>query len=142
MVSLLTVFPKDLSCMLMQGMFYDHWKFTEKSNDFFHPDEWWPIIILFVRVNLPLLSYLIVSLFYQTCICANRILVQDKIYDEFASKFAEAVDKQMKVGNGMEASSTQGPLINEKAVEKVCNNEHCTSLKPDKAKEWNNIISF
>lgn len=55
----------------------------------------------------------------QTCICANRILVQDKIYDEFASKFAEAVDKQMKVGNGMEASSTQGPLINEKAVEKV-----------------------
>jgi len=55
----------------------------------------------------------------QTCICANRILIQDKIYDEFASKFAEAVDKQMKVGNGMEASSTQGPLINQKAIEKV-----------------------
>lgn len=55
----------------------------------------------------------------QTCICANRILVQDKIYDEFVSKFAEEVDKQLKVGNGMEASSTQGPLINEKAVEKV-----------------------
>jgi len=47
------------------------------------------------------------------------MLVQDKIYDEFASKFAEEVDKQLKVGNGMEASSTQGPLINEKAVEKV-----------------------
>ncbi|RMX56404.1 hypothetical protein pdam_00023148 [Pocillopora damicornis] len=57
--------------------------------------------------------------FYQTCICANRILVQDKIYDEFASKFAAAVDEQLKVGNGMDASSTQGPLINEKAVEKV-----------------------
>lgn len=55
----------------------------------------------------------------QTCICANRILVQDKIYDEFAAKFAAAMDKQMKVGNGMEASSTQGPLINEKAVQKV-----------------------
>ena len=57
--------------------------------------------------------------FFKTCICANRILIQDKIYDEFASKFAEAVDKQMKVGNGMEASSTQGPLINQKAIEKV-----------------------
>ena len=57
--------------------------------------------------------------FYQTCICANRILVQDKIYDEFASKFSAAVDEQLKVGNGMDASSTQGPLINEKAVEKV-----------------------
>lgn len=57
--------------------------------------------------------------FYQTCICANRILVQEKIYDEFASKFAAAVDEQLKVGNGMDASSTQGPLINEKAVEKV-----------------------
>ena len=57
--------------------------------------------------------------FYQTCICANRILVQDKIYDEFASKFAAAVDEQLKVGNGIDASSTQGPLINEKAVEKV-----------------------
>lgn len=55
----------------------------------------------------------------QTCICANRILVQDKIYDEFASKFAEAVDNQLTVGNGMEATSTQGPLINEKSVEKV-----------------------
>ncbi|KAJ7376554.1 Succinate-semialdehyde dehydrogenase, mitochondrial [Desmophyllum pertusum] len=55
----------------------------------------------------------------QACICPNRILVQDKIYDEFASKFAAAVDKQMKVGNGMDASSTQGPLINEKAVQKV-----------------------
>ena len=61
----------------------------------------------------------LLSFLCQTCICANRILVQDKIYDEFASKFAAAVDKQMKVGNGMESSSTQGPLINEKAVQKV-----------------------
>lgn len=66
----------------------------------------------------------LISFLCQTCICANRILVQDKIYDEFAAKFAAAVDKQMKVGNGMEASSTQGPLINEKAVQKV----HCTLL--------------
>lgn len=54
----------------------------------------------------------------QTCICANRILVQDKIYDEFASQFAEAVE-QLCVGNGLDPSSTQGPLINQKAVEKV-----------------------
>ena len=66
------------------------------------------------------LSFYYVNIFpCQTCICANRILVQDQVYDEFASKFAAAVDKQMTVGNGMEASSTQGPLINEKAVQKV-----------------------
>ena len=46
-------------------------------------------------------------------------MVQDKVYDEFSSKFAEAIDQQLKVGNGMDESSTQGPLINEKAVEKV-----------------------
>ena len=55
---------------------------------------------------------------HQTCICANRLLVQDKVFDEFSTKLVAAVDK-LKVGNGMEASSTQGPLINQKAVEKV-----------------------
>ena len=45
--------------------------------------------------------------------------MQDNIYDEFASQFAEAVDKQLCVGNGLDPSSTQGPLINQKAVEKV-----------------------
>jgi len=54
----------------------------------------------------------------QTCVCANRIYVQDGVYDVFADKFAAAVQK-LKVGNGVEAGVTQGPLIDEKAVAKV-----------------------
>ncbi|MGI9504604.1 MAG: NAD-dependent succinate-semialdehyde dehydrogenase, partial [Geminicoccaceae bacterium] len=46
----------------------------------------------------------------QTCVCTNRIYVQDKIYDAFAQKFAEAV-KALKVGNGMDDGVVQGPLI-------------------------------
>ena len=55
----------------------------------------------------------------QTCVCANRFLVQDGVYDEFARKFAAAVQAQLKVGNGLEAGVVQGPLINEAAVKKV-----------------------
>ncbi|MHB1948777.1 MAG: NAD-dependent succinate-semialdehyde dehydrogenase [Gammaproteobacteria bacterium] len=54
----------------------------------------------------------------QTCVCANRILVQDKIYDEFTKKLLVAV-KALKLGNGLESDVQQGPLINEAAVEKV-----------------------
>ena len=54
----------------------------------------------------------------QTCVCANRLYVQEGVYDEFASKLAEAV-KKMKVGNGMEEGVAQGPLIDQAAVEKV-----------------------
>ncbi len=54
----------------------------------------------------------------QTCVCANRILVQDSVYDRFAKKLAEAA-KQLKVGNGLEDGMQQGPLIDERAVEKV-----------------------
>ncbi len=54
----------------------------------------------------------------QTCVCANRLLVQDGVYDEFAKKLAAAVSG-MKVGNGMDEGITQGPLINEAAVQKV-----------------------
>lgn len=54
----------------------------------------------------------------QTCVCANRLLVQAGVYDAFAAKLAEAV-KQIRVGNGMEAGVTQGPMINSQAVEKV-----------------------
>jgi succinate-semialdehyde dehydrogenase/glutarate-semialdehyde dehydrogenase len=54
----------------------------------------------------------------QTCVCANRILVQEGVYDAFAQKLREAVAK-LKVGNGMEAGVTQGPLINSDAVAKV-----------------------
>ncbi len=54
----------------------------------------------------------------QTCVCANRILVQDKVYDQFADKLAKAASK-MKVGNGLEDGVQQGPLIDENAVKKV-----------------------
>jgi succinate-semialdehyde dehydrogenase / glutarate-semialdehyde dehydrogenase len=54
----------------------------------------------------------------QTCVCANRLIVQDGIYDRFAEKLAQAV-QALKVGDGMEPDVTIGPLINEAAVNKV-----------------------
>ena len=54
----------------------------------------------------------------QTCVCVNRILVQDNIYDAFVSRFSEAVGS-LKVGDGFEAGVTIGPLINMAAVKKV-----------------------
>ena len=54
----------------------------------------------------------------QTCVCANRFLVQDSVYDDFAAKL-EARVRTMKVGDGAEAGVVQGPLINMEAVEKV-----------------------
>jgi succinate-semialdehyde dehydrogenase/glutarate-semialdehyde dehydrogenase len=54
----------------------------------------------------------------QTCVCANRIYVQDGVYDEFVEKFAAKV-KLLKVGNGFEDGVVQGPLIEDSAVEKV-----------------------
>jgi len=54
----------------------------------------------------------------QTCVCANRILVQEGVYDAFVEKLAAKV-KEMKVGNGLEDGVSQGPLIDMKAVEKV-----------------------
>jgi succinate-semialdehyde dehydrogenase/glutarate-semialdehyde dehydrogenase len=59
----------------------------------------------------------------QTCVTANRFLVQDKIHDRFVERFVEKV-KALKVGNGLEDSTDIGPLINEAAVEKVV--EHVT----------------
>ena len=54
----------------------------------------------------------------QTCVCANRLLVQDGVYEAFSDKLKAAVEA-MKVGNGMEPGVTQGPLINADAVRKV-----------------------
>ncbi len=54
----------------------------------------------------------------QTCVCANRILVQEGIYDAFTDAFTDAVGG-LKVGNGMDEGVTQGPLIDIAAVEKV-----------------------
>ena len=59
----------------------------------------------------------------QTCVCANRFLVQAGVYDAFAAKFAKAV-AELKVGNGLEAGVNQGPLIDMNAVTKV--EEHIT----------------
>jgi succinate-semialdehyde dehydrogenase/glutarate-semialdehyde dehydrogenase len=54
----------------------------------------------------------------QTCVCANRLLVQDGIYDAFAARLAQAV-AALRVGNGAEPGVEIGPLIDAKAVEKV-----------------------
>lgn len=59
----------------------------------------------------------------QTCVCANRIYVQDGVYDEFLERFSTAI-KAMKVGDGLKGETQQGPLINMAAVEKV--EEHLT----------------
>lgn len=67
----------------------------------------------------------------QTCVCANRILVQDKIYDEFTKKLVAAV-KKLKQGNGLENGVQQGPLINEAAIKKV--QQHLTDAVEKGAK--------
>ncbi|MBJ6987876.1 MULTISPECIES: NADP-dependent succinate-semialdehyde dehydrogenase [unclassified Devosia] len=54
----------------------------------------------------------------QTCVCANRIYVQDGVYEEFAEKLAKAVGG-LKVGNGFDEGVNLGPLIDEKAMAKV-----------------------
>ena len=62
----------------------------------------------------------------QTCVCANRLLVQAGVYDAFAAKLKDAAAK-LKVGNGMDDGVTQGPLINADAVAKV--EEHIADAK-------------
>jgi len=54
----------------------------------------------------------------QTCVCSNRLYVQDGVYDEFVEKLAKAA-ANLKVGSGLDAGTEQGPLINAAAVEKV-----------------------
>jgi succinate-semialdehyde dehydrogenase/glutarate-semialdehyde dehydrogenase len=54
----------------------------------------------------------------QTCVCTNRFLVQTGVYDQFAAKLSVAV-KALKPAPGLESGATQGPLIDDKAVEKV-----------------------
>ena len=54
----------------------------------------------------------------QTCVCANRILVQDSVYDAFTGKLSAAVAK-LKPASGLDKDATQGPLIDDKAVAKV-----------------------
>jgi succinate-semialdehyde dehydrogenase/glutarate-semialdehyde dehydrogenase len=54
----------------------------------------------------------------QTCVCSNRFYVQNGVYDQFVAKFAAKV-KAIKVGNGFDAGVTQGPLIEDAAIDKV-----------------------
>jgi succinate-semialdehyde dehydrogenase/glutarate-semialdehyde dehydrogenase len=54
----------------------------------------------------------------QTCVCANRLLVQEGVYDAFVAKLVDAVRK-LRVGDGLKGATEQGPLIDEKAVAKV-----------------------
>jgi succinate-semialdehyde dehydrogenase / glutarate-semialdehyde dehydrogenase len=54
----------------------------------------------------------------QTCVCANRILVQDGVYDAFTKRLAETAGA-MKVADGFDPGAVSGPLIDMKAVEKV-----------------------
>jgi succinate-semialdehyde dehydrogenase/glutarate-semialdehyde dehydrogenase len=67
----------------------------------------------------------------QTCVCANRILVQDKVYDVFAEKLVKAVAK-LKIGDGLKGETQQGPLIDMNAVAKV--EEHITDAVSKGAK--------
>ncbi len=62
----------------------------------------------------------------QTCVCANRLFVHEKVYDAFAAKLAAKV-AAIKVGGGTEAGVTQGPLINAEAIAKV--EEHVSDAK-------------
>jgi succinate-semialdehyde dehydrogenase / glutarate-semialdehyde dehydrogenase len=54
----------------------------------------------------------------QTCVCANRFIVQSKVYDAFVAKLTEAVEK-LRVGDGLKGETDQGPLIDAKALAKV-----------------------
>ncbi len=54
----------------------------------------------------------------QTCVCANRFIVQAKVYDAFAQKLTEAV-RNLRVGDGLKGETDQGPLIDAKALAKV-----------------------
>ncbi|KAM3872821.1 succinate-semialdehyde dehydrogenase, mitochondrial [Diretmus argenteus] len=55
----------------------------------------------------------------QTCVCSNRFLVQNGIHDRFMEKLGQAMDAELRLGHGSEPNTTQGPLINPRAAEKV-----------------------
>ncbi len=70
----------------------------------------------------------------QTCICTNRVFVQEEVYEAFVEKFQKAVG-QLKVGDGFSDGTTVGPLIDENAVSKV--QEH---IEDAIQKRWNSFI--
>lgn len=66
-----------------------------------------------------MLIHIVVVFLFQTCVCSNRFLVQEGIYEKFVQKLAETMDKELNVGDGLKQGVTQGPLINKRAVDKV-----------------------
>lgn len=59
------------------------------------------------------------SVYLQTCVCSNRFLIQSGIHDRFVEKLGEAMEAELRMGHGSEPDTTQGPLINSRAAEKV-----------------------
>ena len=55
----------------------------------------------------------------QTCVSSNRILVQSGIFDKYVAKLKETVEQEVKLGDGMDGKSNQGPLINERQFQRV-----------------------
>ena len=55
----------------------------------------------------------------QTCVCANRFLIEDSVYDDFAGRLIALVRERLRVGNGFDEGSNQGPLIDRNAIAKV-----------------------
>ncbi len=75
----------------------------------------------------------------QTCVCANRIYVQEAVYDEFTEKFSAKV-RALKVGNGFEDGVVQGPLIEPAAIEKVAESRGgCTRQRRYLVGRWQTI---
>lgn len=68
----------------------------------------------------------------QTCICANRVFVHEKVYDEFAKRLVEKLKTTTTLGYGLDKSKTHGPLINAKSVKKV--QEHINNAVENGAK--------
>lgn len=67
-------------------------------------------------------------LLLQTCVCSNRFLVQSGIYQLFLDKLGRAMDAELRLGHGSEPDTTQGPLINARAAEKVSRGPAARSL--------------
>ncbi|KAG7044488.1 succinate-semialdehyde dehydrogenase [Colletotrichum scovillei] len=76
----------------------------------------------------------------QTCVCANRLYIQSGVYDEFARKFAAKVE-EFKVGNGFEEGTTHGPLIHDRAIDKVESHVRDAEQKGGKVVVGGNKIS-
>lgn len=75
------------------------------------------------RSRLLLLLTSLFSIALQTCVCSNRFLVQSSIHDRFVEKLQKAMEAELRMGHGSEPDTTQGPLINNRAAEKVVTRE-------------------